>query len=162
MKYLLDTNACADYLNGRHPPVIERVQRCRPGDIVISSIVEAELRYGVHRSVHQRANLSRVEALVVAFPVVAFDSKAAAVYGRISHLLETSGTPIGPNDLLIAAHALALGLVAVTDNVSEFGRVKGLVVENWRLALTSEARARPARDRGGPTKAAARRTRRRR
>ncbi len=157
MKYLFDTNACADYLNGRHPPVIERVQRCRPGDIVISSIVEAELRYGVHRSTQQRTNLSRVEALIAAFPVVPFDSTAAAAYGRIRHLLEASGTPIGPNDILIAAHALALGLVVVTDNVGEFARVKGLAVENWRLPHTSEAKGRR-----GPTDGAARKRRQRR
>ena len=132
MKYLLDTNVCADYLNGRHPPVVERIQACRPGDIVIGSIMEAELRYGVNRSVHQRANQARLEALLANFDVVPFDSKAAVAYGRIRSALEAGGTPIGPNELFIAAQALALELVLVTDNVAEFGRVPGLKVENWR------------------------------
>jgi tRNA(fMet)-specific endonuclease VapC len=89
-----------------------------------------------------------VEALIAAFPVLPFDSAAAAAYGRIGHLLEASGTPIGPNDLLIAGHALALGLVAVTDDVGEFARVKGLEVENWRLPLTPEPTGRPGPTRG--------------
>lgn len=131
-RYLLDTNACADYLNGRHAPVVERIQACRPGDLVISSLVEAELRYGVHRSVHRRANDARLQVLLANVDSVPFDSKAAAVYGRIRSILEAAGRPIGPNDLLIAAHALALQLILVTDNVAEFDRVPGLKVENWR------------------------------
>jgi tRNA(fMet)-specific endonuclease VapC len=131
-KYLLDTNVCADYLSGRHPEVVQRMQACRPGDLAISSIVESELRYGVQRSAHRRANHARLESLLGAIDSVPFDSKAAVFYGKIRSVLEASGTPIGPNDLLIAAHALALELVLVTDNVAEFGRVASLKVENWR------------------------------
>lgn len=132
MKYLLDTNVCADYLNGRHPSVVERVQSCRPEQIAISTIVEAELRYGVHRSVHERQNEARLNGFLSNFELVPFDSQAAIAYGKIRSALEAAGTPIGPNDLFIAAQAVALGLVLVTDNVKEFGRVPGLRFANWR------------------------------
>jgi tRNA(fMet)-specific endonuclease VapC len=134
MKYLLDANVCADYLNGRHASVIERVQAHRPTEIAISSIVEAELCYGVHRSVHQSRNQARLDAFLSNFERVPFDSMAASAYGKIRRALEAKGTPIGPNDLFIAAQAVALGLVLVTDNVKEFQRVPGLRVENWREA----------------------------
>ena len=134
MKYLLDTNVCADYLNGRHVSVIERVQACRLGAIGISTIVESELRYGVHRSLHERRNQARLEAFLAHFELVPFDSKAAIAYGRLRSLLEATGTPIRPNDLFIAAQALALKLVLVTDNSDEFKRVPGLSLDNWRRA----------------------------
>lgn len=130
MKYLLDTNVCVDYLSGRHPAVVSRIHRSAPPDLALSAVVVAELRYGADRSARPKANHVRIDVLMAEIPSLDFDVDAA--YGRLRARLEASGTPIGPNDMLIAAQALSRGLVVVTDNVDEFRRVKGLKVENWR------------------------------
>lgn len=132
MKYLLDTNVCVDYLTGRYPAVVERIQGSSPEDIRLSSVVVAELRYGADRSERPRANHSRVDTLVEEIECLDFDVEAAAAYGRLRAGLEERGKLIGPNDMLIAAHALSRELVLITDNVGEFRRVKGLKLENWR------------------------------
>ncbi len=132
MKYLLDTNACVDYLSGRYPAVVARIQGSLPTDLGLSAVVVAGLRYGADRSARPRANHGRIDVLVAEIPVLDFDLDAAFAYGRLRSRLEASGTPIGPNDMLIAAQALARGLTVVTDNVGEFRRVRGLKVENWR------------------------------
>jgi tRNA(fMet)-specific endonuclease VapC len=132
LKYLLDTNVCVDYLNGRYPSVVGRIHRCSPGDLGLSAIVMAELRYGADRSARPKSNHARLDVLVAEIPALDFDLEAASTYGRLRARLEKAGTPIGPNDTLIASQALARGLVIVTDNVGEFIRVKGLKVENWR------------------------------
>ena len=132
MKYLLDTNVCIDYLNGRYPSVTERLQRSRPADVCTSAIVAAELRYGADKSAHRRQNHARLDAFLAEVAVVDFDADAAAVYGRLRASLEREGVPIGPNDMLIAAHALSLRSTLVTDDVRKFSRVRGLRLENWR------------------------------
>ena len=132
MKYLLDTNACVDYLSGRYPSVIAHLQRSGPTDLGLSTVVVAELRYGADRSARAKENHARIDVLVAEIPPVEFDLDSAAAYGRLRTRLEAKGTPIGPNDMLIAAQALARDLVLVTDNVREFRRVRGLKVENWR------------------------------
>jgi len=132
MAYLLDTNACVDYLTGRYPALVARIQRSSPDQLRLSAVVVAELRYGADRSARPKANHSRLDALVEEIECLAFDLPAAAAYGRMRAGLEAAGKPIGPNDMLIAAHALSGGLVLVTDNVREFKRVKGLKVQNWR------------------------------
>lgn len=132
MRFLLDTNACVDYLTGRHPRVVARLQSSTPEDLCLSSVVVAELRYGADHSSRRRANHARIDALLEEIECLDFDVRAAASYGRVRAGLEAVGTPIGPNDMLIAAHALSRGLTVVTDNVREFKRVKGLKVENWR------------------------------
>ena len=132
MRYLIDTNVCVDYLSGRHPSVAARIQRSLPSDLGLSAVVVAELRHGADRSARPKANHGRIDVLVGEIPFLDFDLEAAFAYGRLRSRLEASGTPIGPNDMLIAAQALARGLVVVTDNVGEFGRVRGLKVENWR------------------------------
>lgn len=99
----------------------------------MTSVVVAELRYGADHSARRRTNHARIDALLDEIECLDFDLRAAAAYGRVRARLEAAGTPIGPNDMLIAAHALSRGLSVVTDNVGEFGRVKGLKVENWRL-----------------------------
>jgi tRNA(fMet)-specific endonuclease VapC len=98
----------------------------------LSVVVVAELRYGADHSARRRTNHTRIDALVEEIEPLDFDLRAAATYGRVRAQLEAGGTPIGPNDMLIAAHALSRGLAVVTDNTAEFGRVKGLKVENWR------------------------------
>jgi len=132
MKYLLDTNACVDYLSGRYPGVVKRIQRAAPDDLRLSSVVVAELRYGAHKSERPKANHARLDALVAEVQCLMFDLDAASAYGRVRARLEAAGTPIGPNDMLIAAQALSRGLVLVTDNVGELRRVRGLKVESWR------------------------------
>lgn len=132
MRYLLGTNVCVDYLSGRYPAVVARIQSSAPDDLGLSSVVVGELRYGADRSAHQRTNHSRIDTLVAEIECLDFDLQAAAAYGRVRASLEAAGRPIGPNDMLIAAHALSRRLVLVTDNVGEFRRVKGLRVENWR------------------------------
>ncbi len=132
MAFLLDTNACVDYLTARYPKVAERIQRSSPEDLFLSLVVVAELRYGADHSTRRRTNHLRIDALIEEIEPLDFDLRAAATYGRVRAQLEAGGTPIGPNDMLIAAHALSRGLTIVTDNTAEFRRVKGLKVENWR------------------------------
>ena len=132
MKFLLDTNVCVDYLNGRHPAVTRAIQDSSPADLGVSSIVVAELRYGADKSAHRRRNHGRLDVFLAEIACLAFDANAAATYGRLRATLEARVHTIGPNDLLIAAHALTLGLVLVSDNAREFRRVRGLKVQNWR------------------------------
>ncbi|HET7295139.1 MAG TPA: type II toxin-antitoxin system VapC family toxin [Vicinamibacteria bacterium] len=132
MAFLLDTNVCVDYLTGRYPKVVGRIQDSSPEDLYLSVVVVAELRYGADHSARRRTNHARIDVLIEEVEPLDFDLRAAATYGRVRSQLEASGTPIGPNDMLIAAHALSRGLTVVTDNTEEFGRVKGLKVENWR------------------------------
>lgn len=132
MQYLLDTNVCVDYLNGRYPKVIERLQRVKPTEIAVSAIAVAELRYGAEKSARSEANHRRLDLLLEDLAALDFDLRAAAEYGRIRSELERSGTLIGPNDMLIAAQARAHDVVLVTDNLTEFERVGRLRVENWR------------------------------
>ena len=132
MAFLLDTNVCIDYFTGRYPRVVARIQDSPPEDLFLSAVVVAELRYGADHSTRRRTNHSRIDALIEEIEPLDFDLRAAATYGRVRSQLEAGGTPIGPNDMLIAAHALSRGLTVVTDNTTEFGRVKRLKVENWR------------------------------
>ena len=133
MRYLLDTNVCVDYLTGRHPPVIARVQAASPADMGVSSVVVAELRYGADKSKHKKRNHDLLDALLAEIRCLDFNAGAARAFGRIRAALEKRGESIGPYDTMIAAHALDLDGVLVTDNVKEFERVKGLRLENWRL-----------------------------
>jgi tRNA(fMet)-specific endonuclease VapC len=135
MKYLLDSNVCVDYLTGRFPNVRKRILSLLPEDLCLSSIVVAELRYGADKSAKARHNHRLLDVLTAEIPCRDFDTAGATMYGKLRASLEKKGKPIGPNDMLIAAHALSLSLVLVTDNVSEFKRVEGLKLENWREAL---------------------------
>lgn len=105
---------------------------CSPDDLRLSVVAVAELRYGADHGARRRANHARVDALIAEIETLDFDVRAAAAYGRVRAQLEAGGTPIGPNDMLIAAHALSRRLTVVTDNTAEFRHVKGLRVENWR------------------------------
>lgn len=133
MRYLLDTNVCVDYLTGRYPRVGERIRGSAPDDLRLSSVVVAELRFGADHSAHPRANHAGLDVLVAEIVSLDFDLGAAAAYGKLRSRLQVAGTLIGPNDMLIAAHALAEKLTLVTDNTREFQRVRGLRLENWRL-----------------------------
>lgn len=132
MGYLLDTNVCVDYFTGRFPNVVTRIQESPPEDLLLSSVIVAELRYGADHSARRRANHARIDAFIEEIEILPFDLEAAAAYGRVRAQLESAGTPVGPNDMLIAAHALSRRLTVVTDNTDEFTRVKRLKVVNWR------------------------------
>jgi tRNA(fMet)-specific endonuclease VapC len=132
LKYLLDTNVCVDYLNGRFPSVVRRIQMARPEELATNSVVAAELRYGAEKSRQPERNHARLDLLLAELTVLDFDLPSASAYGTLRAGLEAGGHPVGAHDMLIAAQAIASGLVLVTDNVREFARVKGLVVENWR------------------------------
>ena len=132
MKYLLDTNVWIDYLTGRYPTVVTRIQESPPDDLCLSSVVMAELRYGAEKSRRKRFNHRLLDTLAQEVRCVDFDVDAATTYGEVRTALEKRGRPLGAYDMLIAAHALALGLILITDNEREFKRVKSLALENWR------------------------------
>lgn len=126
-KYLLDSSVCVDLLRGRaiKSNLPER------GKTAISSIVAAELWAGAEKS-GRPAAIAMLEEFLTLFPVMDFNQTAARHYGDIRADLEKRGTPIGPLDLLIAAHARSLGVAVVTGNVAEFKRVAGLKVVAWK------------------------------
>jgi tRNA(fMet)-specific endonuclease VapC len=130
MRYLLDTNIISDLV--RHPrgKVADRISAVGETDVCTSIIVAAELRYGSTKKNSSRL-VAQLEAVLGAMEVLALDPPVDAVYGVIRADLERSGQPIGANDLLIAAHALASDLTLVTDNEREFSRIDKLRVENW-------------------------------
>lgn len=131
MRYLLDTNICI-YIAKRKPAsAASRFARLRPGEVGMSVITYLELVYGAHKSQHAEENLARIELLEQLIPAQPLDRAAAAFYGNLRTDLERKGLPIGAYDLLIAAHALSLGLTLVTNNTREFSRITGLRLENW-------------------------------
>jgi tRNA(fMet)-specific endonuclease VapC len=131
--HLLDTNSCVDYLRRGHASnITAKLAAALPGSVVLCSVVAAELLYGAHRSVRKTQTLSQVRHFCRNFQSLAFDDPAAEEYGRIRAHLAGLGTPIGPNDLLIASIALTNGLTLVTHNTSEFSRVPGLNLEDWQ------------------------------
>ena len=130
MRYLLDTNICIYVINERPARVIARFRKHPIGNVGVSSITAAELAYGVAKSGSVR-NREALEAFLLPLEVTPFDAQSALAYGEVRADLERRGSPIGPLDLLIAAHALSLGAVLVTNNLREFKRVGGLRCENW-------------------------------
>jgi tRNA(fMet)-specific endonuclease VapC len=131
MKYLLDTNTCVRYLNGRSPAVFQRLDSIVETDVCLCSVVKLELQYGALRSDAVEKNLAQQDEFVNRFVSLPFDDKAHVHAARIRADLARAGTPIGPYDLLIAAIALANDLVLVTHNIREFSRVEGLKIEDW-------------------------------
>lgn len=131
MKYLLDTNICVNYLRGgNQSQLANKIASVSSGEIALCSIVRAELVYGAFRSKDPPARMHEVKMFLGGFHSFPFDDLASDSYGEIRSHLATLGTPIGPNDLLIAAIALVNGLIVVTENVAEFSRVPGLRWEN--------------------------------
>ncbi|MCP4663345.1 MAG: type II toxin-antitoxin system VapC family toxin [bacterium] len=131
MTYLLDANTCIRHLNGTSDSVRKRMESAHPSDLALCSVVKAELFYGALKSARQKRNLKKLVHFASRFVSLPFDDPAARVYGRIRARLEKQGTLIGPNDLLIAAIALASKATLVTHNIREFSRVKGLRLEDW-------------------------------
>jgi tRNA(fMet)-specific endonuclease VapC len=129
--YLMDTNTCIRYLNGRAPNVRSRLRALRPTDIAVCSVVKAELFAGAARSTDPARTRARQDVFLAPFASLPFDDPAAEIYARIRAQLEAAGTPIGPYDLQIAAITLANNLILVTHNVREFSRIIGLQLEDW-------------------------------
>lgn len=132
MSYMLDTNACIHYLNNPDSPIRHRMSLLRPADVLVCSMVKAELYYGAYRSSRRPETFSALERFLSLLTSLPFDDTAAHVYGKIRSELSSKGTPIGPNDLIIASIALANGVTLVTHNTREFGRVDGLRFEDWQ------------------------------
>src|SRR5687768_17230048 len=133
MTYLLDTNACVRYLNGRSSQLRDRLDAVDPDEVVLCSIVEAELYFGSAKSRWPEKNLGLQRDFVQRFRSLPFDTDAARAYGPLRADLELRGNVIGANDLLIAAIALANGLTLVTHNTAEFAVVNGLRIEDWEI-----------------------------
>ena len=131
MKYLLDTNICIALIRQKPAALIQMLTSLHPGDAGISSITLAELFHGVEKSVRPEQNMSALEQFLLPLDLADFDQEAALAYGKIRTDLERTGQIIGSMDILIAAHAVSLDAIMVTNNVREFQRVKGLFVEDW-------------------------------
>ena len=131
MKYILDTNIIIYYLKGEYDSIRRHLFHIPSDSILIPSIVLAELYFGADNSSDTERNKRAIDVFISAFEVIDFDKAAAAYYGRIRSELKRAGTPIGANDMLIAALALAHNAVLVTHNVREFSFVSGLITEDW-------------------------------
>lgn len=133
MIFMLDTNICIYLLNRRtgFEKILARIDGLAYEQVVISSLTLAELKYGIAKSVKKEANRIKLGYFLYQFECLPFDAEATSCYGDIRIQLESRGTPIGPLDTLIAAHALSLAATIVTNNAREFERVDGLAIENW-------------------------------
>lgn len=129
--YLLDTNACIRFLNRTSQPLVARFQQTHPSQLFLSSVVKAELTYGAYRSARSAENLRVLKKFFEPLVSLPFDDRCLDHYGRARADMSRIGTPIGPNDLLIASTALAHSLTLVTHNSHEFGRVSGLEIVDW-------------------------------
>lgn len=133
MKYMLDTNICIYLIKHKPPKVLKHFRSHAVGDIGISSITLAELRYGASKSRHVEKNQQALDEFVLPLEIGDFDEGAASEYGTVRAQLEQGGKPIGSMDMLIGAHALSLGATLVTNNVREFKRIKNLKVVDWSV-----------------------------
>ena len=131
MIYLLDTNICIYVMKNKPEKVLRRFQEELNSGLCISSITLSELEYGMKHSSNPAKNEQALLRFLAPLSVLPFGAVAASEYGAIRAFLQSRGTPIGPLDMLIAAHAKSEGLTVVTNNVREFERVPGLDVENW-------------------------------
>jgi tRNA(fMet)-specific endonuclease VapC len=136
MAWLLDTNTCIYLLTGSQPDyqhnILARLDALpRNERPLISSVVLSELQYGVLKSRWRKANQALLDEFLLDFDVIDYGARAAVFYGELRTGLEKRGQPIGPMDMMIAAHALALDATLVTHNTREFARVKGLRLEDW-------------------------------
>ena len=131
MRYMLDTNICIYVIKHKLVTVFQKLQNINPEDVCISSVTYAELVHGVEKSAAVEKNRLALSMLLANMEILDFDVDAADCYGKIRAALEKKGTPIGPLDMMIAAHAQSLGYTVVTNNMKEFSRVSALQIENW-------------------------------
>ena len=130
LTYMLDTNICI-YVMKTYPPAVREKFNALAEQLCISSITLGELHYGAEKSTRRVENLTAVEHFVARLEVLSCGDKAAAHYGQVRAELERAGTPCGPHDMQIGAHARSEGLIVVTNNMKEFIRMPGVRVENW-------------------------------
>ena len=130
MKYLLDTNMCI-FLMKNNASVVKKYKKNMKKGIAVSSISVSELYFGVYNSANLIKNTENLVKFLMGVEIVDYDSAASLEYGRLRAILWKKGTPIGPLDMLIAAHANAKDLILVTNNIREFKRIDGLIIEDW-------------------------------
>jgi len=133
-RYMLDTDTCSFIMKRSNDAVLKRLQQVPVGDVCISVITKSELLFGVELSPRRQQNEVALNAFLRYVEVLDFPDEASLHYAKIRADLKTLGTMNGANDLFIAAHARSLGLMLVTNNTREFGRVRDLAIENWTLA----------------------------
>lgn len=131
LRYMLDTNICIYIAKKRPLEVYQHLSELSEGEIGMSFITYGELRFGAEKSQHQDIALEKLKQLITYIPVVLPTTEIAEKYATIRFFLEKNGQPIGNNDLWIAAHALSLNTILVTNNTKEFIKVPDLLVENW-------------------------------
>ena len=130
LQYMLDTNICIYVIKNYPPELLERFNALA-AQLCMSAITLGELHYGAEESARRLQNLLAIEHFSARLDVLPFSAQAAAHYGQVRTELERAGTPVGPHDMLIGAHARSEGLITVTNNRREFDRIPGLRVENW-------------------------------
>ena len=133
MKYMLDTNICIYAIKHKPKEVIKNILSHKADEICISSITYSELMHGVEKSQQRDKNFLALSLFLSSITILDFDSYAAEKYGAIRADLESKGTPVGPMDTLIAAHALSKDLILVTNSTREFCRVNKLQLEDWSI-----------------------------
>ena len=131
MNFLLDPNICILLIRHKTPHVLAKLTGHLITDIAISAITVAELQYGVDKSSQPTRNQQALDQFLLPLTIIPFNEQDAITYGQIRTHLETNGMPIGALDTLLAAQAVRYNLILVTNNVREFARVPGLVVEDW-------------------------------
>ena len=130
MRHLLDTNILSDLVRNPQGKVAQRIAEVGEDAVCTSVIVAAELRYGAAKKGSERLT-AQLECVLAALPILPLEEPADVAYGQLRAQLEVAGTPIGGNDMLIAAQAMSSGCSVVTDNEREFARINGLTVVNW-------------------------------
>lgn len=133
MKYLLDTNVCIRYIARRIPPLIAKISAANRDDLAVSIITKAELFYGSAKSQTPERSRQKQEDFLSGITLLTLDDRIVDYYAVIRADLERHGTPIGANDLFIAATALAHDLILITHNTGEFGRIPDLKIEDWEI-----------------------------
>ena len=131
MRFMFDTDSCIALIKRKPAKALRRILSLAPGEAGISAVTLAEFRFGVAKSAQAESNRRALDEFLLPLEIADFDAAAAASYGKVRAILEAAGTPIGPLDTQIGAHALSLGTVLVTHNIREFRRIPGLVVEDW-------------------------------
>ncbi len=131
IKYMLDTNICIYIIKRKPTDVIERFRQTRISQVGLSSITLSELEYGIVKSSKPDQNRFALAQFLAPMEILPYGDEAAQQYGRLRVFLEKQGTPIGSLDMLIAAHALSIDCILVTNNEKEFNRVPNLNIVNW-------------------------------
>lgn len=131
IQFMLDTDICIYIIKRKPADVIERLRQSRIAQVGISAITLSELEYGVAKSSKPEQNQFALAQFLAPFEILSYGDEAAQHYGRLRAFLEKQGTPIGSLDMLIAAHALSIECILVTNNTKEFGRIPDLKTDNW-------------------------------